>query len=341
MKKIIIALLVLIPSVAFSQKRVAPTWLYGDSSVMATKARVMKSVDSIAGINSYVNIVKRTGFDSLSYLNNSTGVLNIKAIAVTLPTGGTVTPTVTDTTLSLALTGVVTLTGTENLTNKSVNGVTLTTGGSSSEYLNGAGTYSTPSGGGGSALSYNSEIQAYRAMGSQYKAQPVGCTIQTIPSGATNALADNQARYVAVWLDSATTLTGVALYQSVAGVYTADQTNQVGLYTYSGGTMTRVASSTNNGNLWKSSGLIKEPFSSTYAAAAGLYFVGMVYNQSAQTTAPVMFVCPYPNNTTAMTLDFSNSAKTHGTVSTQNSLPSTQASSGTTANNNKVWVALY
>lgn len=236
---------------------------------------------------------------------------------------------------------LVTMGGTETLTNKTVNGVTLTTGGSSTTFLNGAGSYTTPSGGGSSAATYNSDIQAYRAMGSAYRAEPVGCTIQTIPSGATSGLSDNQARYVAVWLDSATTLTGIALYQSVAGVYTADQTNQVGLYTYSGGTMTKVAESTNNGNLWKSSGLIKEPFSSTYAAAAGLYFVGMVYNQSGQTTAPVMFVCPYPNNTAAMTLDFTNSAKTHGTVATQNALPATQASSGTTANNNKIWVALY
>lgn len=102
MKKIIILLLILIPSISFSQKRVAPTWLNGDSAVMATRARVMKSIDSIAGVSSYINIVKRSGFDSLAYLNNSTGVLNIKAIQFS-GTGFTWTATITDTTLSQSL----------------------------------------------------------------------------------------------------------------------------------------------------------------------------------------------------------------------------------------------
>lgn len=44
---------------------------------------------------------------------------------------------------------LATLAGTEALTNKSVNGVTLTTGGSATTFLNGAGAYTTPSGGGG------------------------------------------------------------------------------------------------------------------------------------------------------------------------------------------------
>lgn len=102
MKKLIIILLIAIPSIAISQKRVAPTWLNGDSAVMATRARVMKSIDSIAGVSSYINIVKRTSFDSLAYLNNSTGVLNIKALQFA-GTGFTWTATVTDTTLSQSL----------------------------------------------------------------------------------------------------------------------------------------------------------------------------------------------------------------------------------------------
>lgn len=73
-----------------------------DTAQIATLANAQKKIDSIAGVSSYINIVKRTGFDSLAYLNNSTGVLNIKAIAFG-GTGFTWTPTITDTTLSQAL----------------------------------------------------------------------------------------------------------------------------------------------------------------------------------------------------------------------------------------------
>jgi hypothetical protein len=80
------------------------------------------------------------------------------------------------------------------------------------------------------------------------------------------------------------------LYQPYTqGDYTADNFNGVALYTYSAGVITQVAISANNGDYWKFTsntvGII--PFTAKYYATPGLYFVGMLYNSSAQTTAPI------------------------------------------------------
>lgn len=171
----------------------------------------------------------------------------------------------------------------------------------------------------------NNTISVYQALGSAIKAASVGINYQNDVALTTFTLTDGRCQYFAVWLDQAATITGVGFYQRTQGVYTADQTNQVGLYTYSGGTMTRVASSTNNGNLWKaaSNTWVKEPFSSTYSASAGLYFIGFVYNSSAETTAPVISAGRAVNTSNEMTMDFTNSA----TISARKigtSLPATQ-----------------
>lgn len=141
MKKLLI-LILLTPSIAFSQVR--QNGLYGNGGT--------PSWDNIVGKkNLNIAPVKRSGFDSLAFVPNDS-TLKIKAIQVIVPTGATVTPSSTDTTLTLTISGVATLTGTETLTNKTVNGVTLQTGGLTSEFLNRNGVYSTPSGGGGSPV---------------------------------------------------------------------------------------------------------------------------------------------------------------------------------------------
>jgi hypothetical protein len=92
-----------------------------------------------------------------------------------------------------------------------------------------------------------------------------------------------------IYIKKTTTITGVRFFQAIQGAYTADNTNQVGLYSYNGsGGLTLVASSTNNGNLWKNASgtLASEPFSAPYSAAPGAYMVGIIYNNSAQTTGP-------------------------------------------------------
>ena len=124
------------------------------------------------------------------------------------------------------------------------------------------------------------------------------------------------------------TLTGVKWIQRTQGNYTADNNNKVGLYSYSGGTLTLVASCADDGNLWKgaSNSVQSKAFSSTYVTLTNTqYFVAFLYNNSAQVTAPFISILTYQ-------LDFTNSAKLSSTKGATTDLPATQAMSGTVAN---------
>ena len=132
------------------------------------------------------------------------------------------------------------------------------------------------------------------------------------------------------------TLTGVKWIQRTQGSYTADNNNKVGLYSYSGGTLTLVASCADDGNLWKgASGSVQsKAFSSTYVTLTNTqYFVAFIYNNSAQVTAPQISMST-PNTGSVLTyqLDFTNSAKLVSTKTATTDLAATQAMSGTLAN---------
>lgn len=158
-------------------------------------------------------------------------------------------------------------------------------------------------------------ILAMQSLGSVIKAQPVDFPA---PSWITSntAITAAQLHLIPVYLPVASTLTGVKWWQSVAGVYTASDTNSVSLFSYSGGTITKQAESTNNGNLWKGSALRAEAFASTYAAPAGFYYIGMLYNTSAQTTGPTVGSTTTTSNATINTFDFTNSGKLRAFINT-------------------------
>jgi len=123
--------------------------------------------------------------------------------------------------------------------------------------------------------------QAFTALGS--------AIIGYSPMNLSNLLNSNKALFdatlyvVGYYLPVGATISGVKFFQGVQGNYTADNYNGVALFSYSGGTITLVASSTNDGNIWKgtSNTWQTKAFSSTYVAAAGMYFIGMLYNYSA------------------------------------------------------------
>lgn len=187
------------------------------------------------------------------------------------------------------------------------------------------------------------QIKVMQALGGAGLAQTFGLPILFANTGVS--LADGNTRYIAVYLPRAKTLTGVKFYQHTQGVYTGDNNNRVGLYTYDGaGNLTLVASSTNSATVWSaaaSNTMVTVPFSSTYAAGAGLYFVGILYNNSAQTTAPALLGAGSMQNAAQGSLDFTNNGRLFSIAFSQTNLASTQALSATTNSNVPVWCLIY
>lgn len=195
---------------------------------------------------------------------------------------------------------------------------------------------------GSADITATEQLNVFTALGGTTLANTVNQPLE-VCNTSTN-MVDGQIKYEAVWLSKAATLTGIKVYVRVLGSYTPDNNNRVGLYTYSGGTLTLVASSANSGTLWTSAANAIQliPFSGTYVAAAGLYFVGFLYNQSAVVTAPALASGIAMNNLVmgSTALGFTNSAKLHGT-SSGTDLPATIAMSAITSSVIPSYTALY
>lgn len=182
---------------------------------------------------------------------------------------------------------------------------------------------------------------AYQALGSTIKAETVNFPLAYCNTAL--ALTDNQSRFIAIYLPNDATITGVCFYCRTTGNFTGDQFNGLALYSYNNGTMTKVAETANDQTIWKqaANSIRQIAFSVPYAAQAGIYFIGLLYNNSAQTTAPAIAAGTAVNNAAMQSLLFTNSAKLSGTVNTQNSLPSSRAMTGVTGNTAMPWMALY
>ena len=125
----------------------------------------------------------------------------------------------------------------------------------------------------------------------------------------------------------------VYFYQYTQGNYTANNYNGVGLYSVSGGTLTLVASSTNDGNIWKAANntFNSKAFTIPYSASAGLYYVAAMYSTSSQATAPAVLCATASFNANVVkAFDFTNSLKLTEFLGTQTSLASPITSSSTT-----------
>jgi len=193
---------------------------------------------------------------------------------------------------------------------------------------------------GSADIGVDKKILAYQALGSSIIASNVDGDLSSGTSG--QSLTSQRCYISAVYLDKAQTVTGVKWVQITAGDYTSNNYNGVGLYSYSAGTLTLVASSTDDGNIWKATTgtMSSKAFSTPYSAAAGLYFVGFLYCSSSQVTAPSLGIINAASTINTIT-DFTNSAKTSGLITGQTALPASQAMSGITAASTEYKTFLY
>lgn len=184
--------------------------------------------------------------------------------------------------------------------------------------------------------------QAMEALGSACKAMTVGCDALTNIT-TTTAMVDGTRLFNAVWLPTPQTITGVKFYQGTQGNFTGDNFNGIGLYSYSGGTLTQVAVTANDANIWKgASGTWQTvPFSATVALQPGIYFYCFMYNNSAETTAPTIGVAQPVGASGVAVGDFSNSAKLTCNQTTQTTMPSSIAMTSLSSFTTRQFAILY
>jgi hypothetical protein len=183
-------------------------------------------------------------------------------------------------------------------------------------------------------------VQGLQVLGSEMKAQPISA--QYTNSGTSITLTDGRINFVAVFVPHAMTITGVGFQiGSTSGVYTADNTNSVALYSFDGTTLTKVAESANNGSLFTATALdyVKEPFASPVAVSRGVYYAAILWNASATTTAPTIMGVS-TSGVRSFTLDLPSSRKLWGFLANA-TMPSTQAISSMSTHNNIYWCFLY
>jgi hypothetical protein len=192
----------------------------------------------------------------------------------------------------------------------------------------------------GVAWSYNEvlNMKIHKGLGSAVKAW----TADIYTATSTNALNDNQMQYQAFYIDEKATLTGVKYMLSQAGNFTGDNTNSISLYSYSSGTLTKIAETANDQTIFKATANVLQTvnFAATVAVNPGVYFIGLLYNSSAQTTAP-SFRGPLAMPTLNInTLDYTNSAKIVG-VAAASTAPASIASSAISTNNLRYLIGVF
>lgn len=193
-----------------------------------------------------------------------------------------------------------------------------------------------------SGVPYSIEILLHRALGSNILAQSFDLFLG---QSSSRAGSDGRLDLTAIYLNAGT-ITGTWWLQQTKGVYTGDNYNGIGLYAISGTNLTLVASTTNDANCWATpaaNSMNSKAFSIPYNAAAGVYYIGWLYNQSAQTTAPTIQAKPntvnfsFSNNTPFYTINMFLGYS----VASQSTLPASLTLSALTTSAIGVWHGLY
>jgi hypothetical protein len=190
-------------------------------------------------------------------------------------------------------------------------------------------------------------LNLYSALGSNTKAEPI-FNQGGLLGGSAQTMIHQTLYGVAVQVPQQTTITGVKWYRTnTGGVYTAGTYNGVGLYSYSAGTLTLVASSSNTPNLWSSSyaaanAFVTRSFETSYVANPGIYFAVALYTTASQTTAPVIGTgVSALFNIQVPSYDYTNGAKHFIGATGRTTLASSTAISTLGGSLTQVYLALY
>lgn len=128
-------------------------------------------------------------------------------------------------------------------------------------------------------------LNLYRSLGSDllaYSYDPGFC--ETTLATHSGALASGSIYATAVYLPARATVTGAITHVATAGVGTWTR-GRIGIYDVAGNVLER---NNNDLSLWKSTGLIQEPFNAPVDLERGVYYVLYINVRSATTTTPAL-----------------------------------------------------
>jgi hypothetical protein len=184
-------------------------------------------------------------------------------------------------------------------------------------------------------------LTGYQTLGSAFKSilmsnPSISNITQPLP------LSTGQLRGVAVYVPIAVTVQGVKWYQTTIGAFTSAGFNGVALFSYSGGTLTRIVASADSEATWETAATNSwgsVAFTSPQAISVGLYYICVLFNGGA--TAPAIGGTVNSANANVNLGDFTNSAELSFNLSSQTTMPSSINMSSVTVSANNPAVYLY
>lgn len=174
-----------------------------------------------------------------------------------------------------------------------------------------------------------------------------GCLVSDIQgfltSSSGNPLNNQQIIFIAKPLLKNETISGFKFRIQISGVFVGNNNNKAGAYELNPATglLTKRAESANDQTIWKQSTAILNTvsFVTPYAFTAGVIYFAFLYCRSSQTTAPSILRASAnsPDQYAGVSLDFPNSIKLYGSLSSQTDLPATVNMSSITVSTNNFW----
>jgi len=129
-------------------------------------------------------------------------------------------------------------------------------------------------------------LQVLQNAGSTVKAVPIFFSLNSAYNTLT--LTSGLAIWIMVDVKIPTTFTGIEFMSGgTAGNFTGNNENKVALYKLNGTTRNKVAESANDATIWKSATSVMKqvPFTATYTASPGIYYIAFVFSASGTPTA--------------------------------------------------------
>lgn len=140
-------------------------------------------------------------------------------------------------------------------------------------------------------------------LGSSVKVEPLQTPMKEAISAST--MVNGSHKMVICYIPKPMTITGVKTFLTTVGNYTGSGNNKIGLFSLNLGTgvVSLVASTVSDSLMWKTAAISK-PFTSTYSASPGFYFITFLWTAATVTTPPAMISGSI--NTMQNNMDFFN-----------------------------------